>query len=158
MTSFDFQDASAFWAWNGFVVFVDFFGKGYRDDGKQRWNGFEQTIHGLVVVMVMDVGIMRVGMHQAGVLMAMGVRFAWRISGRVIVLVVLVVVMKVLVLDRLVNVPMLVAFGNVQPDAYEHKNARNAERPIESTMSEGEGKRCAFRGRSVFLRPRAGCL
>ena len=82
----------------------------------------------------MDVGVVRVGMRQPCMLMAVGVRFARRIAGSVFVLVVLVVIVKVLVLHRLMNVPMFVAFGNVQPDAYEHENARNAECPIEPTL------------------------
>ena len=74
----------------------------------------------------MDVGVVRVGMRQPCVLMAVGVRFARRIAGSVFVLVVLVVIVKVLVLHRLMNVPMFVAFGNVQPDAYEHENAQSS--------------------------------
>ena len=107
--------------------------------------------------MVMDVGIMRVGMCQPCVLMAVGVRFAWRIAGSVFVLVVLVVIVKVLVLHRLVNVPMFVAFGNVQPDACEHENARNAERPIEPTLPEGEGERSTSERRSGKIGPCSRC-
>ena len=107
--------------------------------------------------MVMDVGVVRVGMRQPRVLMAVGVRFAWRIAGRVFVLVVLVVIVKVLVLHRLVNVPMFVAFGNVQPDAYEHENSRNAECPIEPTLPEGEGERSARERRSGKIGPCSRC-
>ena len=107
--------------------------------------------------MVMDVRVVRMGMRQPCVLMAVGVRLACRIAGRVFVLVVLVVIVKVLVLHRLVNVPMFVAFGNVQPDAYEHENARSAERPIEPTLTEGEGERRACERRSGKIGPCARC-
>jgi hypothetical protein len=45
-------------------------------------------------------------------------RFAWRITWRVVVLVVIVVIVQMFVLQRLVDVLMLMAFRNVQPDAY----------------------------------------
>ena len=107
--------------------------------------------------MVMDVRVVRVGMREPCVLMAVGVRFACKIAGRVFVLVVLVVIVKVLVLHRLVNVPMFVAFGNVQPDAYEHENARSAERPIEPTLTEGEGERRARERRNGKIGPGSRC-
>ena len=56
-----------------------------------------------------------------------------------------------------VNVPMFVAFGNVQPDAYEHENARNAERPIEPTLPEGEGESSARERRSGKIGPCSRC-
>ena len=109
------------------------------------------------MVTVMDVGVMRVCVCQPRVLMAVGVRFARRIAGSVLVLVVLVVVVKVLVLDRLVNVPMFVAFGNVQPNAHEHENAREPERPIEPALAEGKGERSAREGRSRKIGPCSRC-
>jgi hypothetical protein len=77
---------------------------------------------------VMDVGVMRVGMFQPRVSVAMGVRFARRIAWRVLVLVVLVVVVAMFVFQRLMDVLVFVSLGDVQPDADEHENARSAER------------------------------
>ena len=105
----------------------------------------------------MDVGIVRVCMRQPRVLMAVGVRFARRIAGRVFVLVVLVVIVKVVVLDRLVNVPMFVAFGNVQPNADEHENARDPKRPIEPALPEGEGERGTSERRGGKIGPCSRC-
>jgi hypothetical protein len=109
------------------------------------------------MVTMMDVGVVWVGMRQARVLMAVRVGFAWRIAGRVFVLVMLVVIVKVFVLHRLVNMLMLVAFGNVQPDAYEHENSRETERPIQPTLPEGEGERSARERRSGKIGPCSSC-
>jgi hypothetical protein len=92
---------------------------------------------------VMDVGVMRVGMFQPRVSVAMGVRFARRIAWRVLVLVVLVVVVEMFVFQRLMDVLVFVSLGDVQPDADEHENARSAERPIEAALSGREGERGA---------------
>ena len=66
---------------------------------------------------VMDVGVMRVGMCQPLVSVAMGMRFARRIAWRVLVLVVLVVVVEMFVFQRLMDVLVFVSLGDVQPDA-----------------------------------------
>jgi hypothetical protein len=89
----------------------------------------------MVTVTVMNVGIVGVGMRQPCMLMAVGVRFAWRIAGSVFVLVVLVVIVKVLVLHRLMNVPMFVAFGNVQPDAMSIRSAAVGHRVFGFTVA-----------------------
>jgi hypothetical protein len=52
------------------------------------------------MVTMMDVGVVWVGMRQARVLMAVRVGFAWRVEGRMFVLVMLVVIVKVFVLSR----------------------------------------------------------
>ena len=93
-----------------------------------------------MIVMVMDVGIVRVGMRQPCVLMAVGVRFAWRIAGRVFVLVVLVVIVEVLVFHWFVNVPVFVAFGHMEPNADEHEDACRAKCPIKLPLFGGERK------------------
>jgi hypothetical protein len=110
-----------------------------------------------VIVMVMDVRVVRVGMRQPCVLMAVGVRLAWRVARSVFVLVVLVVIVKVLVLHRFVNVPVFVAFGSVQQDADEHENSGEPERPIEPTLPEGEGERSARKRRSGKTGPCSRC-
>ena len=107
--------------------------------------------------MVMDVGIVRVGMRQRRVLMAVGVRLARRIAWRVFVPVVLVVIVEVLVLHRFVNVPMFVAFGSVQPNADEHENARCPKRPIKPALPEGESEPGARERRSGKIGPCSRC-
>ena len=67
-------------------------------------------------MLVMDAGVMRVGMCQPLVSVAMGMRFARRIAWRVLVLVVLVVV-EMFVFQRLMDVLVFVSLGDVQPDA-----------------------------------------
>jgi hypothetical protein len=67
----------------------------------------------LVLMPVMDVGIMRMRMYQTRVSVAMGMRFARRIVGRMLVLVVLVVVMEMFVFQRLMDVLVFVSLGDV---------------------------------------------
>jgi len=100
---------------------------------------------------VMDVGVMRMRMYQTRVLMTMGMRFARRIVGRMLVLVVLVVVMEMFVFHRVVDVLVFVSLGHMQPNADEHENARSTEGPIELALSdcEGEGGTCKGRGREI---------
>lgn len=69
------------------------------------------------------------------------------------VVVMFVVIVKVLVLHWLMNVPMFMAFGNVQPDADQHKKARQPERPIQPALPEGEGERRARERRSGKIGP-----
>jgi hypothetical protein len=92
---------------------------------------------------VMDIGIMRVSMFQPRVLVAMSMRFARRILGRMYVLVVLVVMVEMFVFHRLMDVLVFVSLGDVEPHANEHENTRDAERPIEAALSDCEGKRGA---------------
>lgn len=68
-----------------------------------------------MAVPVMDVGIVRMRVHDPLVLMRVRVRFPGRVARRVRVMVMLVVPMEVSVEQRLVNVLMLVALGEVQP-------------------------------------------
>ena len=62
---------------------------------------------------VMKVRVMRVAMFQPRVAMPVSMRFARRIGGRVLVLVVLVVVVEMFVLQRLMNMQVFVSFGDV---------------------------------------------
>ena len=62
---------------------------------------------------VVEVGIMRMRMYQARVLMAMGMKFARRIVGRMRVLMMFVVVMEMFVFYRLVDVLVFVSLGDV---------------------------------------------
>ena len=62
---------------------------------------------------MVEVGIMRMRMDQTRVLVAMGMRFARRIVGRMGVLMMLVVVMEMFVFHRLVDVLVFVSLGDV---------------------------------------------
>jgi len=64
---------------------------------------------------MMDVGIVRMRVHDQFVLMRVRVRFTEWVVRRVRVMVMLVVPMEVSVERRLVNVLMLVALREVQP-------------------------------------------
>ena len=75
--------------------------------------------------------------------MPMSMRFARRIDGRVLVLVVLVVVVEMFVFQRLMNMLVFVSLCDVQPHADEHENARGAERPIEAALANSKGERGA---------------
>jgi hypothetical protein len=68
-----------------------------------------------MTVPVMEIGIMRVTMDERLMPVPMAVGFARRVIRPVRVLMVLVMRMPVLVLDRLVLMLMLVAFGQMQP-------------------------------------------
>ena len=69
------------------------------------------------MVTVMNVGVVRVCVCQSRVLMAMSVGFARRITRRMLVLVVLVVVVEMLVFLGLMNMLVFVSLADVQPNA-----------------------------------------
>src|SRR5260370_15275312 len=77
-----------------------------------------------MAMLVMHVRNMRVRVHEGAVPMRMGVRFARRIVGAVIVLVMLVMRMDMRVDDRQMDVLVLVPFRQMQPDARRHERAR----------------------------------
>jgi hypothetical protein len=54
----------------------------------------------------------------------MGMWLPWSVVRRVFVEVMFVVIVKVFVLHRLMNVPMFMVFGDVKPDSDQHKKAR----------------------------------
>jgi len=80
-----------------------------------------------VSVPVVQIGIVRMTMHQRSVLVPMHVRLARRIGRRVHVLVVGIVMMPVLVLHGLMGVFMLMAFLQVHPEANAHQAAGKHE-------------------------------
>ena len=75
-----------------------------------------------MLVPVMQIGIVRMAMHERRVGMPMRMRLA---RGRVGVVVLVMFVMKVamLVLDRLVRMIMLVPLGEMQPKSERHQTA-----------------------------------
>lgn len=60
---------------------------------------------------------------QSLVAVPMSVWLAWRIVGRMLVLMMLVVHMLVLVLKRLMHMLMFVVFSHMQPHAHSHHRA-----------------------------------
>ena len=70
-----------------------------------------------VAVPVVDIRIVRVLVCQAGVVMGVGVRLAWRVAGVVDMLMVLVVRVPVLMLHSVVCVFVLVPLGQMKPQA-----------------------------------------
>jgi hypothetical protein len=76
---------------------------------------------------VMQVGVMRMPMHQGWVSMPMGVRLAWGIVRTVRMMVVFVVTVPVLVLHRFVNMLMLVSLRQMQPQTKRHQSTREQQ-------------------------------
>jgi hypothetical protein len=76
-----------------------------------------------VAVAVMQIGEVRMPMHQRQVPMQMRVRLARRVVRTVAMLVMLVVGVPVLVLHRFVNMLMLMSFGEMEPQAQRHQPA-----------------------------------
>src|SRR5438552_1691058 len=72
-------------------------------------------------VPMVNIRLVWMGMAQWFVLMPMTVRFAWWIMGAMRMVMMLVVVVKVFVFQRFVNVPVLVMLCKVQPDACGHE-------------------------------------
>ena len=68
-------------------------------------------------VVVVGVGVVRVGVAEAGVAVGVDVRLAGGVRGRMDVAMVFVVVVAVGVLQRRVLVAVVVALGQMQPDA-----------------------------------------
>ena len=70
-------------------------------------------------------------------------------------LVVLIMTVEVLMLQRFVGVLVFVPLGDVQPDTDAHKRSRDTKRPIETTLSEGEGERGTRKWRCREISSRA---
>ena len=75
-----------------------------------------------MAVLVMQVGVMRMPVSQLLMAVPVGMRFAWRVDINMDVAMMLVVQMAMLVLDRLVNVVVLMPFGQMQPEANGHQH------------------------------------
>ena len=85
-----------------------------------------------MAVPVMDIGEVRMRMHERVVFVRMAMRFLAIPAEIVPVLVMLVVTMAMLMLERFVFMRVFVAFAQVQPDADRHQAARNPERQVGS--------------------------
>ena len=72
---------------------------------------------------MVQVGKMRVAMHEPGMPVPMRVRLAFRRLSPVAMPMMFIVQMRVLMLDRLVSMLVPVPLGQVEPDAESHKAA-----------------------------------
>lgn len=70
---------------------------------------------------MMEVGVVGVTVGERGMLVKVAVGLARRVVGRVLVTVVLVVDVEVGVHERLVDVPVLVPLGQVEPETGPHE-------------------------------------
>jgi len=85
-----------------------------------------------MTVPMMDIGKVRMRVHDRVVLMLMAVRF-FAVPRKIMrVLMMLVVTMPMLVFERFVFVRVLMTFAQVQPDADRHQAAGNPEREVGS--------------------------
>jgi len=80
-----------------------------------------------MTVPMVQIGVVRVPVHEADVPMPMRMRLAGRIGCGVPVLMVLVVTVPVLVLHGFVQMFMLVPFSDVEPQAKAHQPAGDHE-------------------------------
>jgi hypothetical protein len=80
-----------------------------------------------VLVPVMQIGIVRVAVHQAPVAMEVAVGLAAVQAGIVFVLMMLVVHVDMGMLDRPVDVPVLVPLGHMEPYAERHQRRGDPE-------------------------------
>lgn len=76
---------------------------------------------------VMDVGIVRMRVHEPRMGMAVRVRFCGRILGSVLMLVMRIVHVTVLVHERFMHVLVLVSLGEVQCQAHRHERCRDEQ-------------------------------
>ena len=76
---------------------------------------------------VMQIGVVGMPMHQFDVPVPMSMRLSGGIALGVLVLVMGIVTMPVLVFHRLVEVFMLVLFGQMQPKTQPHQAARDKQ-------------------------------
>ena len=66
-----------------------------------------------VIVAMMQIGIVRMAMHQGGMPMPMAMRFAGRIARTMLMLMMLVVTVPMFMLHRFMNVVMIVSLGEM---------------------------------------------
>ncbi len=81
----------------------------------------------IVRVAMVDVWIVRVRMHERCMAVGMTVRLARRVVRTVLMQMVRIVYVKMCVLERLVDMAMLMVLGRVQPDSSHHGEARDRE-------------------------------
>lgn len=105
---------------------------------------------------MMQVRIMRVGVGQRNVFVAVGVRFASRVAGCVRVLMMFVVNMTMIVIERVMDVIMFVPFDQMQADADSHEDRGSDQAKRDGLLKDGDGEHRANEGRGRKISPRAG--
>jgi hypothetical protein len=90
-------------------------------------------------VTMVQVGVMRVLVHNRRVPVPMAVRLARRVARAVAVLVVLVMHVPVLVFERLMTVLVVVGFRQVQVHANRHEGCGNRELNRNRVAEHGDG-------------------
>jgi len=102
-------------------------------------------------VPVVNVGVVRVTMHQPGVNVYMSVRFPRRIARTVGMLVMSIVGVTVAVGERLMNVLVSVPFGQVKPDAECHETPGRNEARCNRLSPDEQGQHCTneWSGRKI---------
>ena len=99
-----------------------------------------------MAVPMMQIRIVRMPMDERSMAVPMAVRLIYRIARRVGVLVVLVMRMTVFVLHRIVRVIMLVALGQMHPQACRHKGTRREEPDRQRLMQQRQRQYRADKG------------
>lgn len=96
---------------------------------------------------VMQVGKMRMLVPQSPMTMRVGVRFAASPGEIVQMAMVLVVTVRMRVFDRLVLVFVLMALGQMQPDAHRHQRTGRNQRPGNRIAEPEHRQTCAEKRR-----------
>src|SRR5262245_6803784 len=110
-----------------------------------------------VAMPVMHVGRMRMGMPQHAVSMPMRVRLAWRIIRRVCMLVVCIVYMRMRMFGRLMDMVVLMALGDMEPNTHTHQDSGD-EKPDADIFAKRDHRNHRankWRGRKISARPRS---
>ena len=92
---------------------------------------------------MMCVGIVRMRVHEPLMAMPVAVRLSGRVVHSVFVLVMVVVHVRVLVFNLLMNMGMLMPLADVEPDAEAHQGGGNPERGTRALTPERERRRRA---------------
>ena len=87
---------------------------------------------------VVQIGVMRVLVHERHMPVAMRVRLARRIAGHVRMPVMFVMRVAMLVLERLVPMLVLMRLGEMQRDADRHQSARDDELSCQRLAEQGD--------------------
>ena len=102
---------------------------------------------------MVQVGKMRVAMHEPGMPVPMRVRLAFRRLSPVAMPMMFIVQMRVLMLDRLVSMLVPVPLGQVEPDAESHKAAGGQQLPARLLAEHGTASKAPTNGATAKYAP-----
>ncbi len=94
----------------------------------------------IVAMTMMRVRIMRMCVGERNVLVPVGVRFAGRVTGRMPVPMMLVVNMPVLVIERVMDVRVLVPFDEMQANAESHQERSREQAVCDGLLKDENGE------------------